>query len=172
MGLNYLAAKLNKPFDQGGELAASGTVNQGLLKELKKINGKFLKKRPSLGREIFENRVRPLLDDESISLEDRLATLTESAAFEITNAVTSLKTRAQVLCTGGGAFNSFLIARMLDLGGDEITFIIPEEDVVKFKEALVFGFLGVLRARNEINCFKSVTKASRDSSAGTMIGFK
>jgi len=43
---------------------------------------------------------------------------------------------------------------------------------VKFKEALVFGFLGVLRVRNEINCLRTVTNASRDTSSGTMIGFK
>lgn len=172
MALNHLAAKIDKRFDAEGEMAASGSVNQGLLKELQKINSRFLKKRPSLGREIFENQIRPLLDNEKISLEDRLCTVTESAASEITNAIKTLKGNPQVLCTGGGTFNSFLIARMLYLGGDDITFIIPEDDVVKFKEALVFGFLGVLRVRNEINCFRSVTKATRDSSAGTMIGFK
>jgi anhydro-N-acetylmuramic acid kinase len=129
-------------------------------------------KRPSLGREIFESQIKPLLDNERIPLEDRLCTLTESAAVEIIKAVREQKGRPTVLCTGGGAFNSFLITRMLYLGGDDITLMIPEDEVVKFKEAIVFGFLGVLRVRGEVNCLKSVTRAAKDSSCGTMIGFK
>jgi anhydro-N-acetylmuramic acid kinase len=49
--------------------------------------------------------------------------------------------------------------------------IIPDSETVKFKEAIVFGFLGVLRVRKEVNCLKSVTGASRDSSSGVMTGF-
>ncbi len=87
-------------------------------------------------------------------------------------AIKATQKQARVLCTGGGTFNAYLIARMLEHGGDELTFIIPDDDVVKFKEALVFAFLGVLRVRNEVNCLRSVTHATRDSSSGTMIGFK
>lgn len=169
--LNILAAEASMKFDKNGMIAAEGTVNVKLLDSLKKLYQKFRTKRPSLGREIFEKDFAKLLDGSGVSLEDRLATFTESAAIEICGAIKVHKRNARVLCTGGGAFNSFLISRMLDHGGDDLTFIIPEEEVVKFKEAMVFGFLGVLRVRNEINCLKSVTKAERDSSAGTMIGF-
>jgi anhydro-N-acetylmuramic acid kinase len=172
MGLNYLMAKINKTFDRDGAMAAAGKVDEGLLKALQKINSKLAVKRPSLGREIFENQIKPLLDNEMISLEDRLCTLTESAAREIINGIREQKGRQTVLCTGGGTFNSFLITRMLYLGGDDITFMIPDDEVVKFKEAIVFGFLGVLRVRGEVNCLKSVTRATKDSSSGTMIGFK
>jgi anhydro-N-acetylmuramic acid kinase len=75
------------------------------------------------------------------------------------------------LCTGGGAFNRFFISRLLDLGGDNVSLILPDENVIKFKEAMVFAFLGVLRVRGEVNCLKSVTRASRDSSSGLMLGF-
>ncbi|MEO5600244.1 MAG: anhydro-N-acetylmuramic acid kinase [Cyclobacteriaceae bacterium] len=171
MGLNYLAGKVSKSYDKNGAMAASGTVNEVLLKSIQKIYSRYQAKRPSLGREIFESQIQTLLENKKISLEDRLSTLIESAAIEITNAIKSLKTDPKVLCTGGGCFNSFLIARMLEHGGDEITFIIPDEEVVKFKEAIVFAFLGVLRVRDEINCLKTVTKATRNSSSGTMIGF-
>ena len=171
MGLNYLASEVSKSFDKDGAMAARGTVDNNLLKALNKIYLKFQVKRPSLAREIFENQIKPLLENENISVQDRLCTFTESAAREISKAIISSKGNAKVLCTGGGTFNSFLIARMLHHGGDDITFIIPEEEVIKFKEALVFGFLGVLRVREEINCLKTVTKAVRDSSAGAMIGF-
>ena len=172
MSLNFLAAEMSKKFDKNGAMASHGNVNNELLKTINKIYLKFRAKRPSLGREIFEERLVKLLDNKRIPLEDRLCTFTESAAIEICEAIKSQRPKPKVLCTGGGAFNSFLISRMLHHGGDELTFIIPEEEVVKFKEAMVFGFLGVLRVRNEINCLKTVTNASRDTSSGTMIGFK
>ena len=172
MPLNLLSEQVGKRFDRNGMMAADGSVNEGLLRALTKLYKKFSAKRPSLGREIFEKEIVGMMNDKSIPLEDRLATFTESAATEICRAIREHKPVARVLCTGGGAFNSFLISRMLEHGGDEITFIIPDDDVIKFKEALVFAFLGVLRARNQVNCLKSVTHAERDSSSGTMIGFR
>lgn len=169
--LNILAAEASRKFDKNGMMAASGKVDKKLLASLEKLYQKYRAKRPSLGREIFEKHFPPMLNGGTVSLEDRLATFTESAALEICSAIKTHRSSARILCTGGGAFNSFLVSRMLEHGGDELTFIIPDKEVVKFKEAMVFGFLGVLRVRNEINCLKSVTNAKKDSSAGTMIGF-
>lgn len=169
--LNILAAEASMKFDRNGTMAAGGSVDKKLLTSLTKLYQKYRTRRPSLGREIFEKHFARMVAGNSVSLEDRLATFTESAAIEICRAIKSHRSDSRVLCTGGGAFNSFLISRMLEHGGDELAFIIPDEQVVKFKEAMVFGFLGVLRVRNEINCLKSVTSADRDSSGGTMIGF-
>jgi anhydro-N-acetylmuramic acid kinase len=169
MGLNYLAQKLNKTFDHNGNLAQEGSVNTKLLSRLNKVYDKLRSNRPSLGREIFEKQIQPFLDDEKISVHDKLRTFVESTATEIVAAFP--KGNANVLCTGGGSFNSFLISSMLDRCSDTTSLVIPDEEVVKFKEALVFAFLGVLRVRGEVNCLKSVTGASSDCSGGTMIGF-
>ena len=75
-----------------------------------------------------------------------------------------------MLCTGGGTFNSFLMYRLIEHCGDDATLIIPEKEVIDFKEAIVFAFLGVLRSRNEINCLKSVTGAKQNSSSGIIVG--
>jgi anhydro-N-acetylmuramic acid kinase len=171
MGLNYLMASIGKTFDDGGNLASQGDVNRKLLAQLNAVNKRFRKKRPSLGRELFENHLQPLADNKSISLPDKLRTFTESSASEIAFSILELKKNARVLCTGGGAFNSFLISRILDHVGDNATLVIPDDEIVKFKEAMVFAFLGVLKARNEVNCLKSVTGASKDSSGGVMVGF-
>jgi anhydro-N-acetylmuramic acid kinase len=171
MGLNYLAAKAGKSFDAHGAMASDGAVHTPLWRALAKIYTGLRKKRPSLGREIFEKQIQPLLDDESISIADRLRTFTESAAAEIASVIMSSNEKAKVLCTGGGAFNSFFVLRLLELCSDHATLIIPDEEVVKFKEALVFAFLGVLRLRNEVNCLNTVTHASRNSSSGLTVGF-
>jgi anhydro-N-acetylmuramic acid kinase len=171
MGLNYLAQKMRKQYDAAGGAASNGEVNQPLLKKFDKVYAGMRASRPSLGRELFEKKVQPLLDSKAISTRDKLRTVTESAALEIVNAIKKYGRDKTVLCTGGGAFNSFLIYRMVELAGDDITFVIPEHDIVNFKEAIVFAFLGVLRIRNEANSLKSVTGALRDSSGGVMIGF-
>lgn len=170
MGMNYLAASLGKAYDHGGRLASAGEVNDQILKKLDKVYARMKTKRPSLGREIFETQIQPILDDSDASVEDKLRTLVESAAKEIAEAVVSTKDVSKVLCTGGGTFNNFFISCLLDHCGDNAALIIPEESVVKYKEALVFAFLGLLRITQQPNCLKSVTGASRDNCGGLMIG--
>ncbi len=171
MGLNHLANKANKKYDHNGALASSGEVSRKMLGELDRVYSKVKLNRPSLAREFFEVQIQPILDREDFSIRDRLATFTESAAKKITEAILESKRKVSVLCTGGGTFNSFLMYRLVELCGDDVMFIIPENEVVNFKEALVFAFLGVLRVRGEVNCLKSVTGASKDSSSGVTIGF-
>jgi len=170
MSLNYLMEKTGASYDKDGAMAESGEVNTKLLKQFDKVYAGLRTKRPSLGREIFESKIKPLLDQENISLADRLRTSVESSAQEIALAIKTV-TSTEVLCTGGGAFNAFFMTRLLDHAADHALLIRPEDSVVKFKEALVFAFLGVLRARGEVNCLKSVTGASKDCSGGILVGF-
>jgi anhydro-N-acetylmuramic acid kinase len=170
MGLNHLVSKIGKAFDEGGYMASTGTVEPFLLKELNRVYTSLRTKRPSLGREIFEQGIKPLLDTAGIQLKDKLRTFTESSAREIAFAVLSGKRNPKVLCTGGGTFNSFFVSCLLEHCGDQAILIVPEEDVVKFKEAMVFSFLGVLRMLRQSNCFKSVTGANRDSCGGVLVG--
>jgi anhydro-N-acetylmuramic acid kinase len=72
----------------------------------------------------------------------------------------------KMLVTGGGAFNKFLIERIAALSGIKVE--VPNDELVKFKEAVVIAFMGVLRMRNEVNVLKSVTGASKDSVGGAV----
>lgn len=171
MPLNYLVSAVGKKFDKNGELASEGQLHTGLLAGLSAFYRPLRKKRPSLGREMFEKSIKPLLDDPAVSLKDKLFTSVEATAIEISTAVLGHK-KVNMLCTGGGAFNSYLVSRILHYCGDQVEIIVPEDEVIKFKEALVFAFLGVLRYSGVNNVLASVTGASRDNCGGMMTGFK
>ncbi|HYC85834.1 MAG TPA: anhydro-N-acetylmuramic acid kinase [Chryseosolibacter sp.] len=171
MALNHVAAKAGKTYDKNGNMASAGEIDSSLLKKIDRIYAALRRKRPSLGREIFESQIRPLIEASRLSVNDQLATLTESAAVEIIRAIPQNLKQGRVLCTGGGAFNSFLLTRMLERAQDRVILIVPEEQIVKFKEAVVFAFLGVLRVRDEANCLRSVTGSTQDSSGGILVGF-
>ena len=67
------------------------------------------------------------------------------------------------LISGGGSFNKTLIQ---SLRNHNINLVIPESQILNYKESLIFGLLGYLRINNKINCLRSVTGASKDHSSG------
>jgi anhydro-N-acetylmuramic acid kinase len=71
-----------------------------------------------------------------------------------------------VLVTGGGAFNDFLMELIQQKTTAKI--FIPASEIINFKEAVIFGFLGVLKLREEINVLSSVTGAENDHCAGVV----
>jgi anhydro-N-acetylmuramic acid kinase len=169
MGLNYLACKVNKEYDKDGLIAASGRVDRKLLGNLTAVYDEDRKQKPSLGREGFQSAIQPLLDDERISLEDRMRTFVESVVEEIRKALPSRRTGITLLVTGGGTLHPVLI-QLLRLKLEGALVEVPPRQIIEFKEALVFALLGVLRMRGETNVLKSVTRATRDSCSGVIAG--
>src|SRR5690606_30325622 len=108
----------------------------------------------------------PLLNRTGFPAEDVMATLVEHFSLQIKKVIVThmpVGKPAKVLTTGGGAYHRFFIDRLIFHCGDQVQIIVPHGELVNFKEALVFAFLGVLRLRQENNCLKSVTGASMDS---------
>lgn len=167
MLLNYLALQLDKPFDEGGRFAAKGKINEILLKEL--YNTYLINNRRSLAREDFEKTILPLLSKFEPLVEDALATCCEYVADAIARELGTNKLKS-VLITGGGAYNSYLIHRIKNKFNGEV--IIPDDQTIQFKEALIFAFLGYLRLNHKINTLKSVTGAKSDSVGGAVYYFK
>jgi anhydro-N-acetylmuramic acid kinase len=162
--LNPVAGRLGHAFDRGGELAASGRVLPGLLGRLNALPCYHAPQRVSLSREWLEAEVLPLLPVDAAPT-DLLRTLTEHAAMQVASVLNGLQ-GGEVLLTGGGAFNAFLVKRMGELCGRRLT--VPDRTLVEFKEALVFALLGVLRLRGEVNVLRSVTGARTDSCSGAV----
>lgn len=163
--LNFYASELGFPYDDAGNLAKSGNVNQDLLKQLNDLEFYALPYPKSLGMEFVNAKIFPLINSFSIEVKDKLRTFVEHTAIQIANICS--KPNAKLFITGGGAYNRFLIERLRNyLPTTEV--IIPDDKTIQFKEALIFGFLGVLRLRNEINVLSSVTGASKNHSSGVV----
>lgn len=157
--LNDLAQKLGKPYDKDGAFAQSGRCIPKLLEQLNSLD--YYKQNPpkSLGKEWVEQHINPILEKYP-NITDLLHTFSEHAAIQIGKTLQ----KGECLITGGGTFNAFLIERIGFHSKSQLH--IPHKDIINYKEALIFAFLGVLRHRNETNCLSSVTGAKRDSSSG------
>lgn len=165
--MNSLALKLGRNYDKGGKIAQRGKIQAKLLKKLNAVP--FYKRQfpKSLGREDIEKYFFSILDNDHSSPEDKLCTFCEHIAIQISDVANRIgNAGGSMLVTGGGAYNSFLIDRMKAHCKSAI--VLPGKQIIEFKEALIFAFLGTLRWRNEINCLHSVTGASRDSSGGAI----
>lgn len=172
--LNHFSLKLGKPFDEDGEFAKSGVVIPEILKTLEELPFYQQSGAKSLGRENITEDYLPVLDHIDHSPQDLLATLCEHFANCIAREVLShtkpTSIHQKLLVTGGGAYNAFFVQRLESKIKSKVNLIIPEKQIIDFKEALVFAFLGLLRLRNENNCLASVTGASRDNCGGTVFG--
>jgi anhydro-N-acetylmuramic acid kinase len=96
-----------------------------------------------------------------------LATFVEHIAIQVSTVIENANA-LQVLVTGGGAFNGFLLERMESYLQQPLT--VGNEQLVQYKEALIFAFLGVLRMENIPNSLPSITGANSKSIGGALWG--
>ena len=161
--LNFYANEFGFSYDNGGNLAKSGKVNQELLDQLNDLEFYNEPYPKSLGLEFVNHKIFPLMNLFAIDPVDKLRTFVEHIAIQI--AAVCSKSNSKLLITGGGAYNIFLIERLKSyLATTKI--IIPDDKTIQYKEALIFALLGVLKLRGEINILSSVTGASRNHSSG------
>ncbi len=161
--LNHYVNKLGLDFDDKGKIASKSTVNNLLLNKLNTLNFYFQRPPKSLGLEWVQQNIFPLIDGLEDNIEIILKTFVEHIAIQIGNI---LKIDSSVLVTGGGVFNTFLMERIEHHA--QIKIVLPSEELIDYKEALVFAFLGLLKINNQVNCLKSVTGAVKDHSSGVI----
>jgi len=165
MALNHFTKELGYEYDLSGNLGRSGTIQPELLNLLNEL-GFYTQIGPkSLGREWFNDIFLPLIYSFQLSPEDVLRTLYEHITDQLSRAIEHYP-KGQILITGGGAHNVFLIELFCEKTKHKS--IVPATQIIDFKEAIVFALLGVLRLRHETNCLKSVTGTSHNHSGGVI----
>lgn len=165
MAFNLFTKNLGFEYDLDGNLGRSGKNNKELLELLNALEFYKLEGPKSLGKEGFENDFLPLINSFQLSPVDTLRTLYEHVSDQLAHAIEKYP-KGRVLITGGGAHNVFLIELFSEKTKHKT--VVPSEQIIDFKEAIVFAFLGLLRVREEHNCLKSVTGSSRDHSGGAV----
>jgi anhydro-N-acetylmuramic acid kinase len=170
MILNYITRKIDLEYDKNGALARLGSRHPKMLQKLNALEYYLLPHPKSIGYEWFLEKVVPIVDGTDAKTEDLLHTAVHHICEKIAQQIhqNTIKVGQKVLITGGGALNTFLIETLTKKLGSEIKVVVPDKQLIDFKEAMVFAFMGALRAEKLPNILSSVTGASRNSSSGTL----
>ena len=170
--LNLLVEEKGLAYDEGGAIARMGVVDQPLLAALNGLAYYAAGYPKSLPNSFGTDIVFPMIKAAGISTEHALSTYVEHMAVQIGHAFKAVDfdmPATNMLVTGGGAMNAFLMERLAHyLEPYHIIPVVPEEKLVHNKEALIMALMGVLRWREEVNVPASVTGAKRDSVGGAL----
>lgn len=161
--LNSLSSRLGQEYDKNGDIARNNSVDQALLAKLNALAFYKLPAPKSLGTEWVNTEIIPLL--QNIPTETAIATITIHAAEQIASLLNEKKFDT-VFITGGGAYNTFFIESLQQLTTTQL--IIPDPEIIEFKEALIFAFMGLLKSLGENNVLSSATGAANDHSSGSI----
>jgi len=170
MILNYITRKINLDYDAGGNLARAGSINTNMLDRLNGLKYYLLPHPKSIGYEWFVEEVVPIVDITDDTTENLLHTAVHHICEKVAQQVQLNRTEKEstIFVTGGGGLNDFMIEILQEKLGKSTTVVVPEKELIEFKEATVFALMGALRVEQEINVLKSVTGAKRDSSSGVI----
>ena len=165
--LNLLASEQGLEYDDRGRIASSGKVIPSLLNDLMSLQYHHLPPPKSLGMEWVNAEICPVLNAyKHLPLEDRMCTSIEYISLTIVN---SSETSGEILVTGGGVLNTYLMSRLHALSSNHsFEFVTPDLNMIHGKEAYAFAFLGLLRFLNKPNTLQSVTGAFVSSSSGAV----
>lgn len=172
-----LARLVDLDYDDEGKIASAGKVVNELLSEVNSIDY-FAQKYPkSLDNQWVVNNLVKKYMEYPESVENRMRTAVEQLAQQTVQDVIQvienegfIKQKYTMYPTGGGVFNTFLMQRMQELFLEkmDLEIVLPEKEIIQFKEAILMGLLGVLRMENIPNCMSSVTGAKRDTIGGAV----
>lgn len=162
--LNKLAQNKGLNYDKNGDLARSGEINFFLLDLLNNLPFYEQVGPKSLGTEWLEQYFYPMIKPDR-DIENNLRTVIEHEAYQI-GQVLNRNEIESVMITGGGAFNQFLVERIQHYYKGRV--VLPAKEVIEFKEAIIFAFLGALYLEKLPNCLSEVTGASRNVCGGVL----
>jgi anhydro-N-acetylmuramic acid kinase len=161
---NYLSSRAGLSYDHDGALGKKGKLIPGIFESLSAHPWFSIQSPKSLGREWIVQEYLPVFDQSPGKPENLLFTHYELSAHLIAEAIGAGKKK--ILVSGGGGKNTFFMEMLRRK--TECDLVRAESAVEDFKEALIFGFLGVLRITNRINVYAKITGGKEDLSAGTI----
>lgn len=165
--LNHFAKQLGFDYDDGGKLAKLGSLNTDLLTYYNSNSWLALPYPKSLGNEYVAKHF--IEGAPSLHPSDGLATACEHIAEHISFCIKSAAITGNVLVSGGGAFNGFLI-QSIQKKLKQATLELATPELINFKEAHLFAFLALLRCLNTENTWASVTGAKHNAISGALVG--
>ncbi len=162
---HWIKQQQNKNFDQDGQWAASGEINQDFLKEL--LSDDYFKLTPpkSTGTEYFnaEWLTNKLSQFPFLSAEDVQASLTAFTATTVSDAIKIYATETEeVIICGGGVHNHYLLQLLKnELPGIEINSSAHYDLDPDYIEATAFAWLAKQTMEHKAGNLPGVTGAKR-----------
>lgn len=166
--LNRYSRLMGYEYDRNGNIASKGKVLKNVLDNINNISFYDISSPKSLNLEYILNNYVPLLEGHSI--KNILNTLVHHIAYQINKNIDIKK--SNVLLSGGGVYNKYLIEKIYEYNKQQTNFVVPNSDIISFKEAIIFGYLGLLRFLGLKNIENSVTGSSNSSSSGIIFDTK
>lgn len=160
----WIDKHLSKPYDKSGEWARGGTLQSKLLDAFF-MDNYFKEAYPkSTGREKFNMKWLNFFNLNNYNPQNVQRTLLELTAQSIANEVQKFQ-RDKILLCGGGAKNSFLHQRIIELLPLCRVETAPYADEM---EAMTFAWLAYKRIHKEFINLKEVTGARENSILGAV----
>ena len=165
--MNQWMQQLGKAYDADGELAREGKINEEVFSKILSLEFFSQNGPKSLGTEWLESTYMPCF--ENTSIPDKLRTHLEILKTLCIRAFEHLDLQS-VYITGGGAFNNYFIELLSANYKGKL--IIPDANIINYKEALIFAFLGARFLRNETTTLSTVTGAKTALRTGVLHDFQ
>lgn len=160
--INHYSNTKGLEYDKDGMIASLGHLNKELFNELNQHEYFLLTYPKSLDNGFSTSCILPIIENYPISVEDKLHTFYHHIAFQVKKC---LSDQEPILISGGGAKNTFLLNLFSQY---DISYILPELDIIDYKEALVMSLMGVRFLESKYNVLKSVTGASKNTINGQL----
>lgn len=164
--LNNISNKLNLEYDHKGEIARNGKLIPKLFDKLNSIE--YYKKNypKTIGIEWINKNIYPTIYKLNYNLKDVMNTFSNHIAYQLIKNINGEKNK--ILVTGGGAYNEYLIEKIKLYDNNKNEWIIPNDNLVNYKEALIFAFMGLLKRMNKQNILNDVTGCKFKISGGNI----
>lgn len=174
--LNHLASQVGLAYDQNGLLAKQGNMDSDFYQ--------FLSSDPyleaSIPKSLDNNYIRTTclskISLDTTKVPNRMYTAIHFIAEQIALAAERLilqeiipSAGARLLFSGGGALNPSLMEHIqTTLATHKVQAIVPNRELIEYKELVLMGLLAYLRLNNKVNVLARYTGGTRDTIAGAI----